>query len=58
MTCGEDVRCKCDACDDWYCAKHEGHVMEKCDCEPCDDCGDLFPPDELDDDALCKGCRT
>jgi hypothetical protein len=26
-------------------------------CEPCDDCGELFPPDALSDDyGLCAGC--
>jgi hypothetical protein len=57
MSCAEGTRVKCGACDDWYCAVHQGHIGEKCECWPCDDCGELFPPDKLSEDyGLCSGC--
>jgi hypothetical protein len=58
MTCAEGARVKCGACDDWYCAVHQGHIGERCGCWPCDDCGELFPPDKLSEDyGLCCGCK-
>jgi len=57
MTCLGGTRVKCEACGDWYCATHQGHIGENCDCWPCDDCGELFPPDAVSDDyGLCAGC--
>lgn len=65
MTCGNGALVLCPDCGDWACATHGGHVMEKCECWPCDDCGDLFPMDELETTAGptilvvrtgCRGC--
>jgi hypothetical protein len=58
VSCIEGSRVKCDNCGDWACAVHEGHIGEKCDCWPCDDCGELIPQADLDDDGLCQGCRA
>ncbi len=46
-------RTRCPDCDDWVCMTHGGHIGEFCDCEPCDACGDLFPPVDLDEWNLC-----
>jgi hypothetical protein len=51
-------RVKCESCGDWYCATHEGHIFERCDCWPCDDCGELVPLAQLDDLHLCPGCAV
>jgi len=52
------TRTRCASCGNWACAVHQGHIGEKCDCWPCDDCGELFPPYKLDDEyGLCQGCR-
>lgn len=53
-------RIRCKDCGNWACATHGGHIGEKCNCWPCDDCGELFPLEELDDETMscttCKGC--
>lgn len=49
-------RVKCPDCGDWVCMTHGGHIGEFCQCAPCDECRDLFPPDELEDE-LCQHCH-
>jgi len=51
-------RVRCDCCDDWACAQHGGHIGERCDCWPCDWCGNLFRPDELGADGWCAACAS
>lgn len=57
MTCVDGTRVRCEACGDWGCSAHGGHVGEKCECWPCDECGEMTPPDKLGEDDLCEGCR-
>lgn len=49
-------RIRCPDCGDWVCMTHGGHIGEFCDCTPCDGCGDLYPPDELNRFSLCSTC--
>jgi len=51
-------RVRCDCCDDWACAQHGGHIGERCDCWPCDWCGNLFPAAALDDSGQCATCAA
>ncbi len=48
-----ESRVKCENCDDWACSIHGGHIGEHCECSPCDDCGELYPPNALDEYGLC-----
>lgn len=50
-------RVKCDNCGDWACAEHGGHIGEKCECWPCDDCGELVDPRHLEV-GLCPDCKA
>jgi hypothetical protein len=50
------TRVRCPDCEDWVCLRHGEHVGVLCDCEPCDDCGELWPPDDLDEWNLCPDC--